>query len=224
MRYFTHIVILIVVGTGIVSTLLGAEPDPAATNSTSLPVGTPVSPAAGIWQGEAGEGFKSSVQTFSFAAGATAGFQAFGGQQDHDLALVSLSYGHMVGPVMGEDHWYRGNWEIRGELFGGQQFSSSSDWIVGVTPHLRYDLATGTRWIPYVDGGAGVTATGIGPPDLSGIFEFNLQANAGVHWFLRDNLALTLQVGYLHVSCAGIHYPNQGLNCTTGMVGLTWFF
>ncbi len=223
MRDFRRVT-LFVIGAAVVTTLVRAEPDLATTNSASGQVAMFASPPTGIWQGAVGEGFRSSVQTLSLQAGATAGFQAFGGQQDHDLALVSLSYGHMVGPVMGEDHWYRGNWEIRGELFGGKQYSPSSNWMVGLTPHLRYDIATGTRWIPYVDGGAGVTATGIEPPDLSGIFEFNLQANAGVHWFIRDNLALTIQAGFLHVSCAGIHYPNQGLNCTTGMVGLTWFF
>ena len=199
---------------------------PSNSNGAELDLATirSASPPTGIWQGAAGEGFKSSVQTICFAAGATTGFQAFGGEQDHDLVLASLSYGHMVGRVIGEDHWYRGNWELRGELFGGVQYSPSSDCLIGLTPHLRYNLATGTRWIPFVDGGAGVTATSIGPPDLSGTFEFNLQANAGVNWFMRDNLALTFQVGFLHVSCAGIHYPNQGLNGTTGMAGLTWFF
>ena len=93
-----------------------------------------------------------------------------------------------------------------------------------MAPHLRYNFATGTRWIPYADGGAGVSATEIGPPDLSGTFEFNLQANCGVHWFVRDNLALTVETGFMHLSCAGIHKPNQGLNCVKGMIGLTWFF
>lgn len=213
-----------VIGIALAPSLWGAESDPTVTHSTSLPAVTFASPAAGIWQGETGEGFRSSVQTLSLDAGATAGFQVFGGQQDHDLALVSLSYGHMLGQVMGADRWYRGNWEIRGELFGGAEFSPSTDWLVGLTPHLRYNLATGSRWIPYVDGGAGVTATGIGPPDLSGIFEFNIQGNVGINWFVRDNIACTFQVGYLHMSCAGIHYPNQGLNCAAGMVGITWFF
>jgi hypothetical protein len=125
---------------------------------------------------------------------------------------------------VGEGHWYRGNWEVRGELFGGGQFSPTSDTLVGLTPHLRYNFATGTRWIPFADIGAGLSATSIGPPDLSGTFEFNLQANTGVHWFVRDKVALTFEVGYLHVSCAGIHDPNLGLNCVKGMAGITWFF
>ncbi|MFZ0829498.1 MAG: acyloxyacyl hydrolase [Verrucomicrobiia bacterium] len=223
MRHF-KVAILIVVWTAVAAPLLGAEPGQVPTNSESGPAVMFASRPANLWQGEVGEGFRSSVQTLSLTAGATAGFQAFGGQQDHDLALASLSYGHMLGQVVGDDHWYRGNWELRGEFFGGSQFSPSSYWLVGLTPHLRFNLATGTRWVPFVDGGAGVTATGIGPPDLSGIFEFNLQVNTGVNWFVRNNLALTIEAGYMHISCAGIHDPNQGLNCAKGMVGLTCFF
>ena len=177
-----------------------------------------------VWRGTVGDGFLSSVRTFSLEAGATGGFAVFGGRQDHDLALVSLSYGHMWGKTVGDDHWYCGNWEIRGEIFGGEQFSPSRDWLIGLTPHLRYNFATGTRLIPFVDLGAGVTATQIGPPDLSGTFEFNLQANTGIQYFVRNNLALTFEAGYLHVSCGGIHRPNLGLNCVKGMVGVTWFF
>lgn len=130
----------------------------------------------------------------------------------------------MIGPTVGVGHFYRGNWELRGELFGGSQFAPTSDSVVGLTPHLRYNFATGTRLIPYFDLGAGVTATSIGPPDLSNTFEFNLQATLGTHWFICDNLALTLEARYLHMSCAGISNPNRGLNTVLGTVGLTFFF
>ncbi len=181
-------------------------------------------PAPSLWEAGVGEGFRSSVQTLTVQAGATYGFAALGADQAHDLALLSLSYGHMLGHTVGRDRFYRGNWEIRAELFGGAQFSPSSEWVVGLTPHLRYNFATGTRWIPYIDAGAGVTATSIRPPDLSNTFEFNLQAGAGVRWFFRDNVALTLDAHFLHMSCAGISKPNLGLNGLAGMAGLTWFF
>ena len=130
----------------------------------------------------------------------------------------------MLGPVKGNGHWYRGNWELRGELFGGAQFSPRSDWVVGLTPHLRYNFATGTRLIPYVDAGAGVAATSIGPPDLSHTFEFNLQAATGARWFIKKNVALSLEARYLHLSCAGIDSPNLGVNNIGGMAGISWFF
>ena len=178
----------------------------------------------GIRQDGVGDGFKAGTKSISLSTGAGCGVRIFGGRQRHDLALASVSYGDMWGPIRGRGHWYQGNWEVRGELFGGGQFSPSSDWVVGLTPHLRYNFATGSRWIPYFDAGAGVTATGIGAPDLSHTFEFNLQAAPGVRWFIEDNVALSLEARYTHMSCAGMDSPNLGLNTLTGMVGVSWFF
>ena len=178
----------------------------------------------GIWLGTVGEGFQRGAQSFAVQFGAAAGLAAFGSEQAHDLALASVSYGRILGPLHGEDLWFRGNLEARLELFGGAQFSPSRAWLVGLTPHLRYIFATGYRWLPFVDGGLGVSATSIGSPDLGSVFEFNLQGGGGFHWFFRDDLALTLEARYLHMSCAGISRPNQGLNSVMGMLGLTWFF
>jgi hypothetical protein len=194
------------------------------TNSASDEVLTLKPANTNIWQNGIGEGFKPGIQSVSFDAGAGYGVQAFGGKESHDLALASLSYGYMLGSVKGEGCWYRGNWEFRGELFSGAQFSPKDEWLVGLTPHLRYNFATGTRWIPFVDAGAGVSATGIRAPDLSHYFEFNLQAATGVRWFIRDNVALSIEARYLHMSCAGLSTPNLGLNNVNGMVGISWFF
>jgi lipid A 3-O-deacylase len=203
---------------------LEAQAQPELQLTNAAPRSEPTSEATRIWENGIGEGFRSDAQSISISAGANYGIAAFGGKEAHHLALVNLTYGHMLSHVLGEGHWYRGNPEIRVELFTGAQFSPSSEWLVGLTPHLRYDFATGTHWIPFGDLGAGVTATGIGPPDLSGTFEFNLQAGGGVQWFLKQDLALTLDVHYFHLSCAGIHSPNLGLNGVTGMLGIAFFF
>lgn len=201
------------------------EPSPDTTNPVQ--VSELSSPKSALWQDEVGNGFRSSVQDFAIESGVAAGMAAFGSRQPHDLALLSASYGHMLGNVLGGDHWYRGNLEARLELFGGMQYHPGEDtdgWLIGLTPHLRYNFATGTRWIPFLDGGAGVSATGIGGPDIGGTFEFNLQASTGVRWFFTDDMALTGEVRYMHLSCAGIDQPNLGLNNVVFMVGVTWFF
>jgi hypothetical protein len=148
----------------------------------------------------------------------------FGSRQQHDLALMSLSYGHILSQVKGQGHWYRGNWEARVELLGGAQFSPADKWLAGMALHLRYDFATGTRWVPFVDVGGGVAGTGIRRPDLSSVFEFDLQGGGGVHWFLKDDVALTLEVHFLHLSDAEITAPNLGVNGVLGTVGVSWFF
>ena len=200
-----------------------ADPSVAATPETRSLILSDM-PAAGMWETGVGQGFRSSAQDLTFGAGAAQGLPVLGGIQSHDLALVSLSYGHMLGHTVGLDHFYRGNWEFRAELFGGAQFAPTSNWLLGVAPHLRYNFATGTRLVPYIDGGAGVTATSISAPDLSNTFEFNLQATIGAHWFFSDDLALTLEARYLHMSCASISSPNRGLNAMIGLIGLSFFF
>lgn len=194
------------------------------TNDMPKPALSLGPPSESIWENGIGEGFRSDAQSITVSAGATYGIAAFGGRDQHHLVMGSLTYGHMLSGVVGEGHWYRGNPEFSLELFSGAQFEPDTRWFVGLTPHLRYNFATGTRWIPFADIGAGVTATSIGPPDLSGTFEFNLQAGTGVQYFLKDNLALSLEARYVHWSCAGLHQPNLGLNGVTGLLGVTFFF
>ncbi|HTQ51037.1 MAG TPA: acyloxyacyl hydrolase [Candidatus Acidoferrales bacterium] len=196
----------------------------APTDSASHGVLTLKPSTSNIWQNGVGEGFEPGIQSTSFETGVGYGVNILGTKEHHDLALAGLSYGYMLGSVEEEGHWYRGHWDFRGELISGAQFSPTSDWLVGLTPHLRYNFMTGTRWIPFVDAGAGVSATSIGPPDLSHYFEFNLQAAIGVRWFIRDNVVLSIEARYLHLSCAGLSSPNLGLNNVNGMVGVSWFF
>jgi len=218
--------LLAMMGTGVLVSRQTVRAQSQVPTMDSVAITAPLSKPAteSIWENGIGEGFKDGDQSLSLSFGGTDGVRIFGGRDRHDLELNSLAYGYMLGAVEGEGHWYRGNWEVRGELFGGVQFSPSGNWVVGLTPHLRYNFATGTRWIPFLDVGTGVSATGIGAPDLSGTFEFNLQANTGVRWFIRDNLALSIEAGYLHFSDAGISKPNQGINSIKGMIGVSWFF
>jgi lipid A 3-O-deacylase len=187
--------------------------------------GEALQPAApSLWEGGVGDGFAKGVETVTIEAGANYGLANFGSRESHDFALLSLSYGRMLGAPAGGDHWHRGNWELRGEVFGGTQFSPEDDWLFGLTPHLRYNFATGTRWVPFVDGGVGVMLTSIRLPDLSNIFEFNAQGGMGIHWFASENFVLTMEVRYIHISCAGISHPNYGVNGVMGLIGVSRFF
>src|SRR5258708_38195232 len=96
-----------------------------ATNSPAEPKTELQVGKSSIWQDGIGNGFLSSAQSVTVEAGVALGMSKLGSHQAHDLALTSLSYGHMLGPVLGAGHWYRGNFEFRAELFGGGQYSPS---------------------------------------------------------------------------------------------------
>jgi opacity protein-like surface antigen len=201
-----------------------AQSSTNAINPGQPPDSSLEAPASGIWEAGIGEGFRCGVQSLTLSAGATYGFAEFGSLQKHDLALASLTYGHMLGNTWGKNNWLRGNWEFRLELFSGAQFSPSREWLVGLTPHFRYNFATGTRLVPFIDGGAGVTGTSIAGPDLSGTFQFNLQGCVGLQWFIKNNVSIDLEARYLHISNADIRKPNNGLNGITGLIGISYYF
>jgi opacity protein-like surface antigen len=177
-----------------------------------------------LWPEGLGFGSRKGTQTAGFNVGAGLGMEVLGGSQSHDLVLDRLYYGRVLTDVIGERSSLRGNLEGRVELMGGGQYDPKGAYLFGLTPVLRYNFATGSRWMPFLDAGAGVSVTDIGRPDLSTAFEFNLQAGAGLNYFLRENLALTLQYRFLHVSNAQIASPDLGMNANIVSIGLTWFF
>ncbi|MDB6058451.1 MAG: putative exported protein [Verrucomicrobiales bacterium] len=152
------------------------------------------------------------------------GLRVFGGRKDHHVVLGTVHVGTMLTGPIGNDRFWHGNFELIGDLFGGEQFNSHTAYLVGIAPMLRYNFATGTRFVPFVGGGAGLSLTDIRHPDLSTDFEFNVQVDAGMHWFFKPHMAATLEGRWLHLSNAGFDSPNLGVNTTMILFGVNWFF
>jgi hypothetical protein len=173
---------------------------------------------------ELGYGFGKGVTEVGLSLGVGLGSTVFGSTDAHDFMLTKLYFGYIISDVIAKDHWYRGHWEVAGEVFGGEQFKPKNAYLVGATPVLRYNFASGRRWVPFLDIGAGGTTTDIGRPDLGGSFQFNLQTGAGLRWFLCKDTVLTLQYRFLHLSNAGMENPNHGVNASVLYAGVGWLF
>ncbi len=171
-----------------------------------------------------GAGFAKHTLQSGFSLGAGVGQQAFGSTVSHNLALASASIGWICSDVMASNHWYRGNWEFIGELYGGAQTYPNTHYLTGITPLLRYNVITYSRWMPFINGGLGVARTDIGYPDLSGLTQFTPQAGFGTHYFLQKDVALTFEYRFLHLSNGGFTQPNNGVNTQMFFLGLNWFF
>jgi opacity protein-like surface antigen len=177
-----------------------------------------------IWIDDIGSGFRKGLYQVGGTVGAGFGTKVLGTEQKHDLASASVKVGWIFTDVIAPDKWYRGNLELLVELFAGGQFNPYDRYFVGLTPLIRYNFATRSRWMPFVDAGAGVSATNIEGPDLTGTFQFNIQVGAGTHYFLSDRTALTVQYRWLHFSNAHIREPNHGTNTQMFHAGVSWFF
>ncbi len=150
------------------------------------------------------------------------GFSATGRQ--HDLALGMLRYGRVMTDVVGGDHFYRGNVELGVEAFAGGQYSPEAAYVTGAAPTARYDFATGTRWVPFVEVGFGFASTDIKGDDLSTNYEFKSDAGVGVHYFWRENVSAFFEYEFFHLSNGGFHKPNRGTNINLFSLGLALFF
>lgn len=177
-----------------------------------------------IWVDGIGSGFHKGLYQLGGTVGAGFGTKVLGTTQKHDLASASANMGWVFTDVIAPDKWYRGNLELLVELFAGGQFNPYGRYFVGLTPFIRYNFATRSRWMPFVESGAGVSATNIDGSDLTGTFQFNLQVGAGTHYFIGKRTALTVQYRWLHFSNARIREPNHGTNTQMFEVGVSWFF
>jgi hypothetical protein len=95
---------------------------------------------------------------------------------------------------------------------------------MGGAPMVRYNFAAGSRWVPFVEAGFGVTTTDIKGRDLSTTVQFKSEAGPGVHYFVRQRTAITLQYHFFHLSNGGIKRPNGGVNINSFAIGLSRFF
>lgn len=188
------------------------------------PPATKTAASMSVWDTTMGAGFKKGAIEAGFSLGAGAGAKIFGSDLRHDLALGYARFGKIVSNVLGQGHWYAGNFALRAELIGGTQFNPNTRYVTGMTLGPRYYFATGSRWVPFIDAGAGAGATDIGNPDLSTTFEFLLQFGGGTLYMLRDDLALNFAAQEFHISNADIDQPNNGSNTIMFLGGLTWFF
>jgi hypothetical protein len=180
--------------------------------------------ASSIWQKRIGSGFRKGARNAGFALGPGLGLEVLGSEEAHHLALVFGHYGWILSNVLAKGKWYQGNFEVRVNLFAGGQFDPSSKYLVGASIGPRYNFITDSPWVPYVGGAVGPSATDIREDDLSTTFEFNVQIGFGTHYFFREDLSMTMDVRWFHLSNAGIEEPNGGTNTVMFLVGASWFF
>lgn len=89
----------------------------------------------------------------------------------------------------------------------------------GVTPLIRYNFLAGDRFIPFVQGGAGILALDFNLRRQSDGVNFTPQGGLGFHYFVSARAALTWEWRYHHISNAGIRRPNMGINSSLLLLG-----
>lgn len=133
------------------------------------------------------------------------------------LPSAVVPMGRVVGPS-----WLRGRWAWQPELFLALFTHPYVRPILGLTPlQFRCTLEPLGRWSPYGLLGAGVLYANVNREETSGDLNFNLQGALGLQVALSKDVALLVEYRHIHLSNAGLHEENSGLNTHTFLAGLS---
>jgi hypothetical protein len=108
-------------------------------------------------------------------------------------------------------------------IFGNLE-ASHTGWDLGVTPLLKISYPFGSRFLAYIEGGAGVIWENIESPTYANSFNFSPQVGAGVDIRIIGNFALSLAYRFRHTSNAGLFASNPDVNSNFLMAGVAYYF
>jgi len=111
------------------------------------------------------------------------------------------------------------------EPFIGVISSPNTNFEMGNSFFLKVGILPQTsRFQPYIKAGVGMDYMTLHTDEQATQFNFISTGVVGMHYFFKDNVALTLEGSYRHLSNAGIDHPNHGINSITADAGILYQF
>ena len=171
--------------------------------------------------------FSSGGQQYSLLAGYVWGMPMFGNHIDSENRTRMLGgfgrFGIGLSDPLARGAFYEGNVEFDVEPMALVNFEPRSGWAAGGSLLLHYNFLGAGSIVPFIEGGGGGSYLDFELRDQDDGFAFPLQASLGLHALAFPRGAVTASVGYFHLSNAGTHYPNYGINTVLVRLGLTFF-
>ncbi|UCD15777.1 MAG: acyloxyacyl hydrolase [Candidatus Omnitrophota bacterium] len=89
---------------------------------------------------------------------------------------------------------------------------------------IKYAYPLTKRLHPYVKGGLGVLFMTQHTREQSTQYNFLPQAGGGIHFFLKETIALSCEYRYRHLSNASFKSPNKGIDTNLILCGISFFY
>jgi lipid A 3-O-deacylase len=119
--------------------------------------------------------------------------------------------------------WYKGRHELFMELPVHLAVDPRVSPMVGGYLLGSWKFTSLENWAPYVFAGGGILYVDLGLPTMGSRLDFSYQGGTGVQYFIRKDLALSLEYRYHHISNAGTATPNEPLNSSKILLGVSVF-
>jgi len=161
---------------------------------------------------------------FAFLSGLGITHRGFGETRSQvETFDMILRYGRFLCDDVGRGRWYQGRHELLLELpyhlaldHGGR--SMAGGYILG-----SWKFTSPEQIVPYIFAGGGVLYVDLGLPTMGTRLDFSYQGGTGLQYFIRKDLALMAEYRYHHISNAGTAEPNEPLNSSKILFGVSFY-
>lgn len=133
-----------------------------------------------------------------------------------------LRYGHFLSNELGAG-WYRGRHELLLELPLHLAVDRDARAMTGGYILGSWKFTTLRDVIPYLFAGGGILYVDLGLPTMGSRLDFSYQGGTGLQYLPGGGTALTLEYRYHHVSNADTVTPNEPLNSSKVLMGISIF-
>jgi len=133
---------------------------------------------------------------------------------------VIFRYGHFLTEELGES-WYRGRHEILVEIPLRTVIHPESAIMTGITFLASWNFTAGDKIVPHIFAGGGPVYTNLDIPGLGTELNYSYQGGAGFNYFIRKNMGINFNYRLYHMSNAGTAEPNEPLNFSRILIGVT---
>jgi hypothetical protein len=163
--------------------------------------------------------------SLSLAQGSGLGIWGSEDRDAEDVELIGLvpRFGVGLSDPLGAGAWYHGSPELIVEGTLLVAYEPKGGFLGGAGLAFRYNLLAWDRWVPFVELGGGLALLELDLEDQSDGLSFTAYGGVGLHRWLSERAALTVSWRLHHLSNAGLHADNDGINDSMLLVGLSYF-
>lgn len=120
-----------------------------------------------------------------------------------------------------QEHFLPGSFEVVTELAYLTVFQHQTVHVGGIAALLKYNVRTGSRWTPYLVGGAGVSFASHRVPHHGTSFNFTPEGGLGLQYAITPRSLLGAEWRLQHLSNAGTSSWDAGLNMSLFLLGFS---
>jgi opacity protein-like surface antigen len=193
--------------------------------STALLLIVTLLAAAGQVEAQQTPPFPAGSGEYSFLLGYGITHRGFGETRTEVQTVDFIGrYGYFLSDEFGPG-WCRGQFQHVFELPLHLVIDPKTRLMIGgnLLAKWNFTALAVERLIPYLFAGGGVLYVDLGLPTMGSRLDFSYGGGTGIQYLVREDLALSAEYRYHHISNANTAQPNEPLNSSKVMFGMSLF-